>query len=175
MLVTLSLISNTSALGIEALQFQLDVMRCPFPLVEGQDQLILNGELAFGMNVTHTLTNGTDYGTKYSCELDVTSPTFATTFYADYKNYRETCFNVIPCGQFTFIGDTINNGMNKFGAFMNILTLFLTPINFNILGFGINDIGGTGLAIVIAVYAFIYIGIGAFIAVYGVGLVSRLL
>lgn len=170
----LGVVSNASVPSLVRIQYQFDRLSCPLPIAHGQDQLILDGDLAFGVNITHTASP--DNGTKYTCEFDpLSGPSGATTFYADYKNYEQTCFSVIPCGWFTYLLDTLTMIADKFGAFFALLVYFLTPINFNIMGYDINDVGGLGLAFLIGTYIFFYIGIGQYFAVYIAGLIGRFL
>lgn len=171
----LGVISNASVPSLVRIQFQFDRLTCPFPIHNGQDQLILDGDLAFGVNVTHS-GNATDLGTKYACEFDpLSGPSGATTFYADYKDYDATCFSVIPCGWFTYALDFISAIADKFGAFFSLLIYFLTPVNFEIMGYDITDVSGLGLAFLIGTYVFFYIGIGQYFATYISGLISRVL
>lgn len=172
-LIIFAIMNNTSAVGLQHIQFQFDRLNCPSPIATGQDQLLLNGTLAFGMNVTHNLTNGTDYGTFYKCEFDpLSGPNGATTFYAFYENYQDTTlWGTVPIGWFAYLQDWLTNTTDKIIAFFTLIAFFLTPINFNIVGYSIDDISGIGLMLVIAIYGFAYIGIGAFFGAYIVALV----
>lgn len=170
----LGVVSNASVPSLVRIQYQFDRLTCPFPTHNGQDQLIFDGELAFGVNITHS--SAPDNGTKYTCEFDpLSGENGATTFYADYKNYDETCFSVIPCGWFTYALDFLTMIADKFGAFFSLLVYFLTPVNFEIMGYDINDVTGLGLAFLIGTYVFFYIGIGQYFATYISGLISRVL
>ena len=175
LIMIMSLISNTSPTALQRIQYQFDRLNCPFPLFTGQDQLIINGELAFGVNVTRVQNgDGTINGTRYICAFDpLSGPNGATVFTVEYVNYQETCFGFIPCGWFTYAGDFLTKVADKFESFFSLIVYILTPINFDIMGFTLSDLDGLSLAIVIGIYIFAYIGIGAFFAGYISGLVSR--
>lgn len=175
-LIIFGIINNTSPQGLSNIQFQIDKFNCPFPLWEGIDHLTIDGELAFGMNITHSSPAGSgdpenDLGTAYRCEFDATIDT--TTFYTSTYTFGKTCFSVIPCGWFSFASETLTKVAEKITAFFTFGLFFLTPLNFNILGFGIEDIGGIGLSVVIAIYGFAYIGIALFYATFVLGIIGR--
>jgi len=175
-LIIFGIIGNTSPTGISNIQFQFDKMNCPFPLWEGIDHLTIDGELAFGMNITHSSTPNNpdpenDLGTAYRCEFDPTID--ETSFYTSTYTFGATCFSVIPCGWFSFASETLTKVAEKITAFFTLLAFFLTPINFNILGFTLADIGGVGLMLVIAIYGFAYIGIVLYLGGFIIGIIGR--
>lgn len=65
-------------------------------------------------------------------------------------------------GALFYVNDYVSEILvNKAGAFFTIVFFILSPANFNILGYTINDIGGVALMFIISIYALCYIAIAA--------------
>jgi len=167
-LMLFAIISNSSPTGLFNINVQFLKLSCPTPLDNGVDNM-LNGtaglDITYNVDIDGNATSNEQeiVGTFYKCDADFSSNPPTTSIQTTIKQYKAVCFSVIPCGWFGYIGDYISILAEKITAFFTLVSYILTPINFNILGFTIADIGGVGLMLVIGLYIFCYIGIGVFI------------
>lgn len=148
LLAVLALISNTSPSSVARTQEQFARIYCPIPLYNTHDYL----------NNTYTYNNG---GMYYQCFWDDLSVPESIHITMIAKSYNATAFGGVPTGWLDYVGDSIATFFIKVGAVGNLLSYFLTPIGFNILGYGFDDIGLTAQLFVIVVYVFMYFSIGA--------------
>ena len=167
-LMLFAIISNSSVTGLTNINIQFHKLRCPTPLEQGVDQMT-NGtaglEITYNVDINGNSTTNeqAQVGTFYRCEFDPLSAPPGTSIQTTIKQYKATCFSVIPCGWFGYVGDYLSILGEKIGAFFTLVSYILAPVNFNILGYTIADIGGVGLMLVIGLYIFCYIGIGVFL------------
>lgn len=151
-LAVLAIVSNSGATSISNISQQFDRLSCPMPSSSGL------------WNSTGTLmyTNGT-----YNYEavnINVNTLTCSEVHTLDGFDYFYGSPTLPFAGFGFFIGDWISELIaNKLSALFTIIFYILTPANFNILGYTIDDITGFGLMFVITLYAFCYISIGAMI------------
>lgn len=137
------------------------MMNCPMPIYSGTAGNVTFVSY-FSFNYTVFTQAGNKTGTFFQCLLffnQVNHPSLSLI----QKEYGKTEFNVIPVGQLLYTGDVFYIAFQRVQAFFELVSLFVTPIQFNILGFTINDIGGLAVMLVIAVYALCYIAIGGMI------------
>jgi hypothetical protein len=146
-----ALISNSGTTAITNIENQIAILNCPFPLFNGNDYL--NGTIIYSASSS---------GTFYVCYKDPLSANPTTIAYYDH-NYNDTSFGTLPTGWLHYIGDTLSVFGGKVVAIFTLISYVLTPINLDILGYTIADIGGVALIFIIGVYAFCYVSIGAWI------------
>jgi hypothetical protein len=157
-------ISNSSSTGLEKIEIQILKLACPLPL----NGAVAENATASGTKISYDIaydTSSSDYHvTVFTCVdgnegLDLPSaPQVNTIVYTTANNW----FN-IGLGYLFYISEVISNIVQKILAVFTLMSYILTPINFNILGYTIEDIGGLALMFVIGVYIFCYIGIGVFL------------
>lgn len=168
-IVILGIVSNVSATALSNIEFQFHKMFCPIPIGQG----VYNFNATFGLEddfITYNKDiNGNDtdvlaeqVGSFIECTQD--EITGALQMNVSIKEYNASCFNVFPCGFFGYLLDLGGQAIMKIGAFFTFLAFFIAPINFSILGYGIDDLSGYALGMIIGIYGFAYIGIGVFIA-----------
>ena len=162
-IIILGIVSNTGQTSIRNIQGQLFIANCPSPIFEGvATDLDISG-FAVVYNVTHskdingnTTTNDQDkVGTKFECTMVNGLFQVSTTT----RQYGATLFSVIPYGWVGYISDWLSLQLSKMQAMFTLLAYFVTPANFDIMGFTLNDVGGMGLVVIIALYAFAYLPI----------------
>src|SRR6185503_20100134 len=130
----------------------INQLSCHAPLYDGWDQ-----SLSLDSNDVDIVHNGN--GTYYECGFNISGQ-----YTARYtRDYHATAFSAIPTGWLNYVGDTITQFFFNAGAVIILIANFLTPLNFNILGYGIADISGIGAVVIIGLYAMAYLFIGAWI------------
>jgi len=156
-----AIISNTSPAGITAIENQIFLMNCPFPISGG----IANNTNIDGLTVTYDLVRDDNLGTYrltvFDCGVvDPDIPTYSasTTVYTATVAWYDLGFNYLA-----YLMHVISEAGFKIQSFFILIGYLLTPINFNILGFTIDDISGTGLIIIIFMYLICYVGIALFL------------
>lgn len=159
-IIIFALISNSSAIGLSNINIQFFKMNCPLPITNAvATNLNTNPPRNFiTYNVTYDNSTSDYHVTTFHCSDDNSSISASTTVYTTANNF----FN-IGISYLFYASQVIMNFVIKIQAFVTILSYVLTPINFNILGFTINDIGGQALMLVIGVYVFCYTGISIFL------------
>jgi len=163
-LTLLGIVSNSSENSLDRIQTQMYLMNCPFPLY---DAVATVGNPSYiGFQLNYTLTFGTGgsntTGTYFRCYVDPTSnPEYQIN--VQTKNYGETAFGFIPIGWLSYIGDNLSVAFVRIVAFFTLISYFVSPSNFDILGYTIADITGVALLFVILLYGLCYVFIGAMI------------
>lgn len=163
-LFIMGIVSNTSTQSIEGIENQIFLINCPPPIYNG---VVTDADFE-GFTVVYnvTISNSTSNfdGTYFRCYLtDNAPPATDFTLQVISKPYDETLFNAIPIGYFGFLSDTISFQAGKAINYGTLLSFVLTPVNFNVLGYGLDDIGGFGLAVIIMIYLIAYLFIVIFI------------
>lgn len=173
MIATIAIVSNTGEDAINNIENQMYLLNCPLPIYEG---VVLNNTditiegFAVVYNITHNVdingfTTGNDQdkaGTKFICSIDELSPAPFGVLETP-RQYGITLFGFIPYGQLGFVSDWLGTSFGRLQAGFTLISFFVTPANFNILGYGLGDIGGVALMFVIGIYAMCYIFIGLWI------------
>lgn len=159
-----AIINNSSSIGIENTEFQMFLMNCPYPIFDG----IATNATISGFSVDYDITygNGTDnQGSFFICfnaneglELPI-----AESVSIVIKDYGATAFDFIPYGWLGYVADWFSSAFQKGGAFFTLVSYIVTPANFNVLGFTLEDLGGIGLLFVVFLYALCYISVGAWV------------
>jgi hypothetical protein len=148
-LAFMAIIGNSSATSIGNIMDQFDRINCPMPESSG---LWNNTGTIMRTGQTYNYANVSSPVETLTC-TDVHTP--------DTFDYCYGCPSVPFAGYMIYGSDWISELMgNKGGALLTLAYFFLTPANFNILGYTIADIGGIALMGMIALYAICYIFIG---------------
>lgn len=161
----LGFVSNSSEDSILKVQQQMFMMNCPLPIYNG----IANDTNIVGYNVNYTIIYHDDiktdfYGTYFKCTIDPLSapPQIGAT--GTVRQYGATTFwGTLPYGWLGYVADFLTASFQKITAFFTLISYFVSPTGFDILGYGLSDLSGLGLFLVIGIYAFCYICIGAMI------------
>lgn len=149
-LAMLAIISNTSSTSIGNIQSQLNRINCPSPEASGL------------WNNTGTITRTGQTYNYPSVSNQTLTLTCTNVHTANGFDYCYGCPTVSFAGMMFYMGDWVSEIVgNKGSAIGTLLFFFLTPANFNILGYTINDLIGVPLMVVIVAYAISYIFIGA--------------
>lgn len=159
-LLVLGIVSQASAIGTSSDAFctskdtdvycnnyrNMVTIQCHMPVWDGWDtSTSLNSN-----NNTFTF-NGN--GTYFDCGFNISGQ-----FTARYPRTYTTANSFgIPTGWYFYTGDTLTQFFFKVSAIVQLFVSYVSPIGFNIFGFGIGDIGVIGLAIVIIIYALCYL------------------
>lgn len=143
------------------MQNQMFLMNCPFPINGG----VASNTNIDGLTVTYDLVrdNSTeDYHlTIFTCEIvDPNIPLYQAS--TEVLTTTNDWFNV---GQsyLAYLMHSIFAFFSKMQALFTLIGFFVTPTNFNILGYTIADLAGIPLMIVVAAYALCYIFIGVWL------------
>ena len=167
-LTIISIISNASPTAQASIQNNLYLMGCPFPL---QNQLmdltqpptVLNNAVVYvALPPNQKVSNVTGTGTFFYCFIQTVNPKVpeVNTYPRDYQ---ATAFANFPSGWFQWVGDSLGVLFQRVVAFGQLLYFFLTPVNFNIAGFTINNLSGQALMLIVGIYAICYLSVGTMV------------
>lgn len=160
LLVVMGIISNTSQTAITAVENQIFLINCPMPL---------NGAIGVldtieGLTVNYTVTYDNDTSdyhiTVFFCSID--SITGALTANTEVYTSGNDWFNS-TVGTLFYFSSGITQGLSKIVSFLTIFAFILTPANFEILGFGIGDLSGASLMVLVGIYIVSYVFIVAWL------------
>lgn len=98
-------------------------------------------------------------GAYYQCYFNISGEVFQVNI----GYYNSTIFSTIPNGWLTYVGQTITDLADVLFGVGSLFVAFISPLGFNIFGYGIGDLAGIGLAFVITLYALSYAFITAMI------------
>lgn len=161
-LMLLGFISNQNPTALTQINARFNELTCPLPLYDGVDQPFsnstFNNNFGFG-NITY----GNGFGTQYLCTFDPLSAPPGTAITTAIWAYNSTSFAGFPSGWFVFTSHTIQAITQKVYALFELIIYFLTPINFEILGYTLDDLGGFALMAIITIYIFCYVMIALLI------------
>lgn len=153
-LVMMGIVSNTNETAFTAVENQIFLMNCPYPINGG----IANNTNIEGLTVTYDLIrdNSTeDYHlTLFNCE--VTDPDIP--LYGASTTVLTTSNDWFNVGQ-SYLAYAMNYIFAFSAQIQGALTLFsfiLTPANFEILGYTLDDLSGIAFAVVVMLYLFSY-------------------
>lgn len=162
-LIILAIVSNASEDSQENIQNQMFLINCPLPSFDGQynaTNVTIDG-FAVILNQT-TVSYGGD-GTVFRCLIAPLTPFPAFQVTMTNKNYQSVNAFGFPDGWFFYAGDFIGSALQRINQLFTLIGFFVTPTNFNILGFTLADLSGIPLMMVITMYALCYIAIGILI------------
>lgn len=163
-LMILAIVSNTSQSALVEIEDEIYLMNCPLPIYEGVATNVAISGFAVLYDIEHnkdingnTTTNDAEkVGTEFDCNADGGLFGVSTTI----RQYGVTLFDFIPYGFVGFLSDWFSHTFENGGALFRLISFFISPLNFNILGITIADLSGMALLMVIGIYAFCYICIG---------------
>lgn len=150
LLIILAFISSQSPTNLSNIDKEFKRLTCPMPAISGL------------WNQTNVLqyTGATyNYRSVSNQTLTLTCTQIHTLNGVDYNYGQPT----VAIGVFYFAQDVLSSVLDKVLAFFTLVSIVLSPANFSILGYDINDLNTTGKAFVIAIYIASYIAIGAMI------------
>lgn len=163
-LALLAIVTNVGEDSQERIQNQMFLMNCPPPIYDGVVNATAPGTtidgFAFVYDENEVIHNGN--GTVIRCTITPLTPFPAFQVFMTEKNYQEVTLG-FPSGWFSYMGDFMGSYMQRIIKVFELIGYFVTPTNFNILGYTLTDLSLIPLAMVIALYAFCYIGIGILI------------
>ena len=167
-LIIMAIVSNSGHDALDRIELQIFLMNCPAPIYHGvATDLNINA-----LSINYTLLQ-TDYsgsssfnGTYFQCydgNAGIPDTLPAPTVTAVIKEYGATAFSAIPFGWLGYIADYLVHVFENAQAFVVLLAYFMTPANFNVLGFGLEDLSGISLMLIVGLYVFAYVPIVLFV------------
>jgi hypothetical protein len=171
-LIIFGFLSNTNPTALNGVNLQFHILTCKLPIYNGVYNLI-NQTTTYDVDLNGTAVapsglfgaSSPFVGTFFNCYdanaggLGPISLATATII----KEYGANCYAVIPCGMLGYVGDYLSAVAAKLQAMFTLVAFYLTPINFNILGFTIADMSPMAQMAILGLYGFDYIMIGVFI------------
>lgn len=154
-ILVFGIVENSGQTAINNINEQFAKISCPIPLynmVDFGNGTIINSEI--------NKNTGKNFGSTYQCFYDPHSVPAGTHMTISYVAFNATTFNAFPNGWFDYIGNVLGAIYTKVASIVQLALYFLTPINLNILGYTLSNIGGIGLLFVLAVYITAYLGVG---------------
>jgi hypothetical protein len=160
-LIIMGIVSNTSEDSFTRVEDQIFLMNCPYPLYEGVAEnlsiegLVLNYTIAHNrdINGNTTTTDSDKVGGSFECHLNGTGlkgASFST------HQYAITTFG-FNWGYVGFLADSLTTTIVKVQSFLILFSFILTPANFGVLGYGLDDLSGASLMVVVGVYIVSYV------------------
>lgn len=164
-LALLGIVSNSSESSLLHIEQQMFLMNCPFPIYNGE--ATVNSIDGYTVNYTVSKSNlikNNFNGTRFDCTIDpLSGPPQIGVSTAILQYGASTFWGTIPYGWIGYLSDTLGNLLDRMQAMFTIVGFFITPSNFNILGYTLGDLSGMALFVIVAVYAMCYIFIGIMI------------
>jgi len=163
-LVTLQLISNAGFESQLKIQRQMFLINCPAPSYDGEynaSNVDIDGFAVLLDTAPANVTFG-GLGTVFRCFVDGLSTPPGYEVIMSNKDYQVTTLG-FPSGWFIYAGDFIGSSFQRLTQVFTLISYFVTPTNFNILGFTLEDLSGIALMMVVSLYALCYIAIGVLV------------
>lgn len=167
MLMIMALISNSSEGSMERVENEIYLMNCPLPLNGARpNPTSLDIE---GLTVTYDTLydNSTDYHvTVFICRIDPITgeKTVSDEVYTATTNWFDT-----TTGTLFYASSVISSLGEKAVHFLTLLSFIITPANFEIMGYTLDDLSGIALGVVIGLYVISYVFIAIWIFTMVVG------
>jgi hypothetical protein len=159
-LIFLGIVSNSSSDSLDNIEEQIFLMNCPMPIFNGIATLNSIDGYAVNYTVSYPALNGTaTEGTKFICTIDSITQNFSAS--TSIEPYGATLFDFIPFGWLGYLADILTAMFQSVQAIFTLISFFVAPTNFNILGFTLSDLSGLALAAIVSLYALCYVSIGA--------------
>lgn len=153
-LIMMGIISNTNQTAFTAVENQIFLMNCPYPINGG----IANNTNIDGLTVTYDLirdNSTSDYHlTLFDCVVtDPDIPTYAasTTVLTTANDWFNAGANNI-----IYIMNYIFSFSKQIQGALTLFSFILTPANFEILGFTLSELSGSALMAIVTLYLFSY-------------------
>ena len=163
-LTILAMVSNASEESQENIQNQMFLMNCPLPSFDGEWNS--TNVTIVGFVVILNDTAGVDYGgdgAVFRCIIAPLTPFPAFQVDITNKPYNSENSFGIPTGWYSYTADFLGSLFQRINQLFTLIGFFITPTNFNILGFTLDDLSGIALLMVIAMYSLCYIAIGVWL------------
>jgi len=166
-IIILGIVGNTGQSSVANIERQIFFINCPAPIYHGVatinsiEGLALNYTVDYGAS-TQDFQN-TFNGTYFLCTFDPLSAPPGLGASTIIKAYGDTLFGFIPVGWLGYVSDWLTHGFQQLQALTTIIFFFVTPSNFDIMGFTIDDLDGIALIIMVTIYVFCYIPVVIFI------------
>lgn len=162
LLSMLGFVSNTSSDAIDLIQGQMFLMNCPFPIYNGVATLVEIDGFALNYTVVYHNDIKTDFnGTAFECTYDPLSAPPHIGANTHIRQYGATTFwGTLPYGWLGYLSDSLGTFVNRTQALFTLISFYVTPSNFNILGMTLSNIPTIASLFIILIYAFCYITIG---------------
>jgi hypothetical protein len=167
LLFIMGIVSNSSQTSISRVEDQIYLMNCPLPLNGARPDPASLDIVGLTVNYTTLYDNSTDYHvTVFHCFIDPNTGAFSVN---DEVYTATTSWFDTTTGTLFYASSTITALGQKAVAFLILLSFVLTPANFNVLGYGLDDLSGSALAVVVGVYliAYVFITIWAYTTIIG--------
>lgn len=169
LLVVMSIVSNSGEQSLQEIEYQMYLFNCPDPIYQGTidtQNAIIDGFVLTNYTITQSEVQSgffgysTFNGTQFQCNRDSITGAYGANIII--KEYGATVTN-FPVGWFGYAGDWLSNGLQKVQVFFTLIAFVLTPANFSILGYTLEDLGGIAVMFIVGLYAVAYIFLGAWI------------
>lgn len=152
--MVMAMVSNSGQTAIGNIQQQFDRISCPMPAFSG----LWNDTSTVASGVLNYTGKTYNYPNVSNQTLTLTCTDFHT---ADGQDYDMGCPACV--GWVVFIPDWFASLTDHILGVFTIIAFMLSPINFDVLGYTIDDLSGLSLMFVIGLYIFAYIPIGIFL------------
>lgn len=154
-LMIMGIVSNTNPTAFTAVENQIFLMNCPYPINGG----IAENTNIDGLIVTYDLVRDADNSTTYhltifSCSIiDPDIPTYnaGTTVYETNNNWFD-----VGTSYLAYIMNYIFAFTSQIQGALTLFSFILTPANFEILGYTLDDLSGVAVMVVVGLYLFSY-------------------
>lgn len=160
-LLIMAIVNNTSQTAFTAFENQIFLMNCPYPINGGVATNLNIDGLVITYDVNKDNSTSDYHITIFDCGIvdpDIPLYSASTTVYTNSANW----FNSMTGGLF-YLLEGIYTVASQIQAFLTIFSFILAPTNFSIMGFGLEDLSGSALMVVIGVYIISYVFIGAWL------------
>lgn len=161
-LIIMGIVSNTNQTAFTTVENEIFLMNCPYPINGGR----ANNTNIVGLTVNYTLwrdtSNGDYHLTLFDCVIDPLSAPPHRGVSVTVLTTANNWFNVAG----SYLAYTMNGIFAVASQIQHLLVLFsfiLTPANFAILGYTLDDLSGSALMVVVSVYIFAYTMIGSWL------------
>lgn len=153
-IMIMAIVSNSGQTATANIQTQMDTLGCDFP-----DFTLGGNSTGNGCINTNTYTNNTFTLIPAFTFYNLTVP--SCVFFSCGENgtqqwVAETAPAGIPTGWLDYTADILSVTSSKLVAVGTIISYVLAPINFDVLGYTIDDLSGVALMLVIGLYVFCY-------------------
>lgn len=156
--MVMALISNSSEGSIHRVENEIYLMNCPLPL-NGAYPTNLD-IVGLTVNYTTIYDNSTEYNvTVFKCDInEFGEPRIGAEVYTATADWFNT-----TTGTLFYASSTITALGQKAVHFLALLSFIITPANFEIMGYTLDDLSGLALGVVIGLYVISYVFIAVWI------------
>ena len=160
------MVANSGQTAVAKIEREIFFINCPAPIYRGIATLNSINGLALNYTVDYGASpqgySSSFNGTFFECTFDSLSAPPGLGASTIIKEYGYQTLG-IPVGWFGFVADYLVHIFQQVQALTTLISYFLTPSNFDVLGFTLDDLGGISLMIIVVLYVFCYVPIVIFI------------